>query len=127
MSELRTEARALLETLEAKVVALREQVPADPASSDGADRAVPTCGSCGAQVPAAQTCSGCPWCSTAALLRGERPELATRLLDGALTAIALVRSLLVENQDGAGQHQDDLRPPVPPEHGRPPATRISIS
>ncbi|MDQ2848526.1 MAG: hypothetical protein M3Y77_19770, partial [Actinomycetota bacterium] len=65
------------------------------------------CRSCGA-APGQSSCTGCPLCAAMAALRGERPELTARLVDGALSIVSGLRSLIGDlpaNPAGGGHEQ----------------------
>lgn len=61
--------------------------------------------------PAAATCQWCPLCSLAALLRGDRPELAGRLAEQVGGLLVTLREVLGEPagtpDDGAANSQRD--------------------
>ncbi|WP_353647834.1 hypothetical protein ABLG96_13165 [Nakamurella sp. A5-74] len=180
MSELRTEARLLLQTVEDRLLEWRSLIPAtdpaaqatdpaaqatdpaaqatDPAAqaTDPAAQATdPTAPATGptaratdaagsaADHPAAdhaehQGTAGCPLCTVLAVVRGERPELAVALLDGAVTALQLVRSLVSEQSEQSEQSDPEgaaaapptlpaPEPALPAAAQRPPPERIRIS
>lgn len=60
-----------------------------PVPGSGTARACPECGA----VPGA-ACTGCPVCRLLAAVRGEHPEVTARVVDGALTVIRALRTLL---------------------------------
>lgn len=112
MSELRTEARLLLQTVEDRLLELRSLVPA-PGQTAAGEQTAPAAatahdhpghrGSASAADVAGRTAgagsadgvgNGCPLCTLLAVLRGERPDLAAALIDGAMTVLALARSLV---------------------------------
>lgn len=119
MSELRTEARLLLQTVEDRLLELRSLVSTpDPAaagretaSDAGAvhDHPEHSVGSGGVGAV-----NGCPLCTLLAVLRGERPDLASALIDGAMTVLALARSLVSEQPapDGAVADRPADGPPA---------------
>lgn len=118
MSELRTEALLLLEAIQAQLAGVRGPVPeqgagpdTDSATSDSGsagssgDQAAATCPQCAAVLPTApaqSSCPGCPVCTVLAVLRGERPELAATLLDGAISMLGLLRGALAGSADTVG-------------------------
>ncbi|MEJ7649202.1 MAG: hypothetical protein WKF57_09240 [Nakamurella sp.] len=166
MSELRTEARLLLQTVEDRLLEWRSLIPATDPAAPATDPAAPatdpaaqgtgptarvtdpagSAGSAGDHPAAAhaehQGTAGCPLCTVLAVVRGERPELAAALLDGAVTALQLVRTLVSESEQSEQSAQPDPEgaaadPPTPlapaPEPAlpaaaqRPPPERIRIS
>ena len=141
MSELRTQARLLLQTVEDRLVEWRSLVPTGvAATAPTAATAAPGSGSPALAPPEhadhvdhAAPGNGCPLCTLLAVLRGERPELTAALLDGAMTALQVARSLVSQEPAGpsspdqpgraqrAGQPDQpdqpathDLGPPPPP-------------
>jgi hypothetical protein len=106
MNDLRTEAAMLLDLLTERLSVLQQvadhQVEVDrtaatstpdPAGSPDAAPGGGVCAACG-HDPNASSCSGCPICALLAMVRGERPELTARLVDGARTMLIGLRSLL---------------------------------
>lgn len=97
VGSLATEATLLLDALAAKLSEWqRPDAGADQglgAAGTGTDpgsaRSCPECG----HDPAAP-CTGCPVCKLLALVRGQRPEAAAKLLDAAGLVISALRSLL---------------------------------
>lgn len=77
---------------------------------NGADHPGP-CPQCGHDPATHVTCSGCPLCATLALLRGERPEAAAKLADGALAIVQVLRGLLAGGGDGPSAPQSDPAEP----------------
>lgn len=82
----------------------------------GPDGRCPECGS----VPGG-SCTACPLCRFLAMLRGERPETTTKLVDGALLIVRALRSMIPEAPDAAGTPTSggptgpgDPPPPPPP-------------
>lgn len=58
------------------------------------------------------TCGWCPLCAVVAVVRGERPDVAARLIEQAAHLVALLRAVLAdrwEPQDGV--HMPGFRPP----------------
>lgn len=118
--------------------------PEDPLrlSADLPTGSATPCATCG-RGPAETTGaarSGCPLCALLAVLRGERPDVAAGLLDGALKGVIGLRMLLGQppaDPPGAGWTDDRhlRRPAEPGPHGgfgpppvpRRPAERIHIS
>lgn len=106
MNDLRTEAAMLLDLLTERLSVLQQvadhQVEVGRAAAAsapapaGSPDAVPVGGVCAAcgHDPSAVSCTGCPICALLAMVRGERPELTARLLDGARTTLIGLRSLL---------------------------------
>lgn len=97
-AELRALAESLAEALEPWAEQLRraaEERDAEP----------------GAEVPG--SCTWCPVCAVAGLLRGQRPELAARLAEQGVELLATLRELLAEPgvpaRDGAGTGPADGR------------------
>jgi hypothetical protein len=72
--------------------AAAEPDPAAPASAPADSPVCPTGGHDARQA----SCSGCPLCALLSMLRGDRPELTAKLVDGALTALQGIRALLAE-------------------------------
>ena len=50
-----------------------------------------------AAEPAADTCEGCPVCAVLAVLRGERSELAARLVEQLAEVVTVLRTALEES------------------------------
>lgn len=101
MTDLRTEATLLTDVLVERLSALRvAAAPAVPDPPTGADpsAADPICPTCGHDATRTD-CAGCPVCAVLAVLRGERPELTAALLDGAISVVTALRTVL----DGAGR------------------------
>ncbi|GAA1222428.1 hypothetical protein [Prauserella alba] len=74
----------------------------DAAESDGA---------AGGQGDRASACSWCPLCAVIAIVRGETPEVAVRVLDQAAALIALLRAVLADRwQPDEGVHMPGYRP-----------------
>lgn len=149
MSELRTEARLLLQTVEDRLLEWRSLIPATDPAAQSTDPTAPATGptaratdaaGSAADHPAAdhaehQGTAGCPLCTVLAVVRGERPELAAALLDGAVTALQLVRSLVSEQSEQSDPEGAAAAPPtlpapepaLPAAAQRPPPERIRIS
>lgn len=99
---LAAEAGLLLDVLAERLAALQPTLrpavpdgpgaPPDPSTPAGAaPDATPAAG----HPPAGPACTtGCPFCQVLAVVRGERPETAARLVDGALVVVRGLRSLL---------------------------------
>lgn len=108
---LATEAALLLDVLAARLSAVQPTVR--PAPTDGP----PATGEHG---PDGSVCTtGCPFCQVLAVVRGERPETAARIVDGALVVVRGLRSLLDHTPHGnAPEHprtaHDPAQPPPPP-------------
>ena len=83
------EAALLLTAVEDKLQAW--QAADGPPAGAPADLPQP-CPECGT-VPGA-ACTGCPVCRLIAAVRGERPEVTARMVDGALTIVRALRTLL---------------------------------
>ena len=95
---LAQEAALLLDVVVDRLTSMR---PGD-ADADSAGPAVDgRCPECGARPDAA--CTACPLCRLLAVLRGERPEAAARLVDGALMIVRTLRSLIPEPTEAAEQ------------------------
>ncbi|MBB3665035.1 MULTISPECIES: hypothetical protein [Prauserella salsuginis group] len=78
--------------------------PGSPAGS-GADAAAEGDGD------RASACSWCPLCAVIAIVRGETPEIAVRVLDQAAALIALLRAVLADRwQPDEGVHMPGYRP-----------------
>lgn len=96
--------------------------PEDPAARTAIGDPAPICPTCGHDSREV-SCSGCPLCALLAMLRGERPELTARLVDGALQSLQAIRGLL-------GGPAGATEPTVPDDDGtsgEPPAPeRIDI-
>lgn len=76
----------------------------------------------GGDCEPAGTCGWCPVCAVAAVLRGERPELTTRLAEQLAAMVTLLRQVLAEHH--AGPAEPASEPPAPPaasEEDEPPA------
>lgn len=115
MTDLRTEAALLTDVLVERLSALRgatrtaaematetatgaaagPPTPTGTPTTDGGGAAVadPVCPTCGHDATRTD-CAGCPVCAVLAVLRGDRPELTAALLDGAITAVTAIRTLL---------------------------------
>lgn len=62
-------------------------------------------------------CGWCPFCAIVAVVRGERPEFAARLLEQAAQLVALLRAVLADRwEPDEGVHMPGFRP-----EWRPPA------
>ncbi|QRP44049.1 hypothetical protein [Amycolatopsis sp. FDAARGOS 1241] len=61
-------------------------------------------------------CGWCPLCAIVAVVRGERPEFAARLLEQAAQLVALLRAVLADRwEPDEGVHMPGFRPePRPP-------------
>ncbi|MEU6644812.1 hypothetical protein ABZ863_19950 [Saccharomonospora sp. NPDC046836] len=56
-------------------------------------------------------CGWCPLCAVVAVVRGERPELAARVLEQAAQLIALLRAVLADRwQPEDGMHMPGFQP-----------------
>ena len=61
-------------------------------------------------------CGWCPLCAIVAVVRGERPEFAARLLEQAAALVALLRAVLADRwQPQEGVHMPGFRPAPKPE------------
>lgn len=93
--------------------------PASPAPSTGTEES-------GTTAPRGSECVWCPHCQAAAVLRGERTEVAAALAD-VLTASAAALRAYAESgtpaETGAPAGTDDEPEPDPP----PPVQRIEIA
>ncbi|GAA1965836.1 hypothetical protein [Amycolatopsis minnesotensis] len=59
-------------------------------------------------------CGWCPLCAIVAVVRGERPEFAARVLEQAAQLIALLRAVLADRWDpAAGVHMPGFQPDPP--------------
>jgi hypothetical protein len=68
-------------------------------------------------------CGWCPLCAIVAVVRGERPEFAARLLEQAAALVALLRAVLADRwQPQEGVHMPGFRPPARPEDSDAPGT-----
>ncbi|MEU4673299.1 hypothetical protein AB0F91_36435 [Amycolatopsis sp. NPDC023774] len=57
-------------------------------------------------------CGWCPLCAIVAVVRGERPEFAARLLEQAAQLVALLRAVLADRwEPDEGVHMPGFRPP----------------
>lgn len=125
MTDLRTEAALLTDVVLERLSALRGAPAHRTAAEAGVGGVVggagvdPACATCGHDGRRAD-CAGCPVCAVLAVLRGDRPELTVALLDGAITAVTSLRTLL----EGTAPASAD--PIVSPESGSHRSTRISI-
>jgi hypothetical protein len=107
---LATEVALLLDAVADRLTGLRPNP--DGSGDHGADPArCPECGS----IPGA-ACTACPVCRFLALIRGERPETAARLVDGALLIVRGVRALLPE-PDGSVAPDAPAAPAMSPPNG----------
>lgn len=112
MSDLRSEAAQLLDVLADRLAAIKHSAAAAEAAAIADDAARPAagelCPTCGAD-PGQSSCTGCPLCAAMAALRGERPELSAQLVDGALSIVSGLRSLIgdlpADSADGSRQDQ----------------------
>lgn len=59
---------------------------------------------------ATDTCSWCPLCAAAAVLRGEPSELATRGLEQAADLVAVVRAVLADRWEPGTPHPPGFTP-----------------
>jgi hypothetical protein len=86
-------------------------VGAEPSSgTDGSTAAPGACPRCGHDPAATPSCTGCPLCRLLAVLRGERPETTARLVDGALSVVQALRSLLPEPVAGVAANGPEPGP-----------------
>lgn len=61
--------------------------------------------------PEAANCGWCPLCAVVAVVRGERPEFAARVLEQARQLIALLRAVLADRwEPGEGVHMPGFQP-----------------
>ncbi|SFB46534.1 hypothetical protein SAMN05216266_112200 [Amycolatopsis marina] len=78
-------------------------------------------GTAGAERPddTGPGCDWCPLCAIVAVVRGERPEFAARLLEQAAALVALLRAVLADRwQPQEGVHMPGYRPAPRPEDVR---------
>lgn len=62
-----------------------------------------------------ENCGWCPLCAIVAVVRGERPEFAARLLEQAAQLIALLRAVLADRwEPQEGVHMPGFRPAPKP-------------
>lgn len=88
-------------------------------SPDGSGTA-PSGAAAGGDGGRASACSWCPFCAVVAVVRGDTPEIAARVLDQAAALIALLRAVLADRwQPDEGVHMPGYRPSSRP--GPPPA------
>jgi len=66
--------------------------------------------------PDGSACGWCPLCAIVAVVRGERPEFAARLLEQLAQLVALLRAVLADRwEPDEGVHMPGFRPaPRPP-------------
>jgi len=66
--------------------------------------------------PDSSGCGWCPLCAIVAVVRGERPEFAARLLEQLAQLVALLRAVLADRwEPDGGVHMPGFRPePKPP-------------
>jgi hypothetical protein len=61
--------------------------------------------------PDASACGWCPLCAIVAVVRGERPEFAARLLEQLAQLVALLRAVLADRwEPDEGVHMPGFRP-----------------
>ncbi|MEV6645892.1 hypothetical protein [Amycolatopsis sp. NPDC051371] len=61
--------------------------------------------------PDGSTCGWCPLCAIVAVVRGERPEFAARLLEQLAQLVALLRAVLADRwEPEEGVHMPGFRP-----------------
>ena len=61
--------------------------------------------------PEASACGWCPLCAIVAVVRGERPEFAARLLEQLAQLVALLRAVLADRwEPDEGVHMPGFRP-----------------
>ncbi|PFG46345.1 hypothetical protein ATK36_1318 [Amycolatopsis sulphurea] len=66
----------------------------------------------------ASACGWCPLCAIVAVVRGERPEFAARLLEQAAQLVALLRAVLADRwEPDEGVHMPGFRPATRPAAG----------
>ncbi|SFQ07396.1 hypothetical protein SAMN05421810_104391 [Amycolatopsis arida] len=101
-------------------------------SADSADSADSTDSAAGTDGPdgpdgadtAGAACGWCPLCAVVALVRGERPELAARLVAQAAQLVALLRAVLADRwQPEEGVHMPGFQP-APRPAGEPATGRV---
>lgn len=110
---LQAEAALLLDAVAARLTT----VAGPPEEDAAADARCPSCGHA-----AAAPCTACPVCRFVAILRGERPEVTARLVDGALGVVRALRAMLpdadgtteAQQPDDAPTRADGDVPPPPP-------------
>lgn len=66
-------------------------------------------------------CTWCPLCAIVAMVRGQRPELAARVLDHAAELVALLRAVLADRWEPGTVHMPGFRPTEPAGTGAAPA------
>ncbi|WP_158882653.1 hypothetical protein [Amycolatopsis anabasis] len=74
-----------------------------------------------------RTCGWCPLCAIVAVVRGERPEFAARVLEQAAQLVALLRAVLADRwEPQEGVHMPGFRPAPaePPREPRAEAARV---
>ncbi|PXY30666.1 hypothetical protein [Prauserella flavalba] len=75
-------------------------------------------------------CTWCPLCAVVAVVRGERPELAARVLEQAAQLVALLRAVLADRwQPQEGVHMPGFQPeprPEPPGDGAVRVQRVAV-
>ncbi|MET8852241.1 hypothetical protein [Amycolatopsis sp. NPDC004625] len=65
--------------------------------------------------PDGSACGWCPLCAIVAVVRGERPEFAARLLEQLAQLVALLRAVLADRwEPDEGVHMPGFRPPPRP-------------
>ncbi|MBB4684931.1 hypothetical protein [Amycolatopsis jiangsuensis] len=71
-------------------------------------------------------CGWCPLCAIVAVVRGERPEFAARLLEQAAQLVALLRAVLADRwQPDEGVHMPGFQPAARPSAAEPAAPEPS--
>ena len=79
--------------------------------------------------PDSSGCGWCPLCAIVAVVRGERPEFAARLLEQLAQLVALLRAVLADRwEPDGGVHMPGFRPePKPPaEESSPRVQHITV-
>ncbi|UOZ11424.1 hypothetical protein MUY22_25390 [Amycolatopsis sp. WQ 127309] len=75
--------------------------------------------------PEASACGWCPLCAIVAVVRGERPEFAARLLEQLAQLVALLRAVLADRwEPDEGVHMPGFRPAPRPPAGATASARV---
>jgi hypothetical protein len=78
-----------------------------------------------APAPGAAVCASCPLCAVLSVLRGERPEMAARLVEHASGLVALLRATLLTTAPAGGTPEPPpASGPSGPGESRGPAGRV---
>jgi hypothetical protein len=77
--------------------------------------------------PDASACGWCPLCAIVAVVRGERPEFAARLLEQLAQLVALLRAVLADRwEPDEGVHMPGFRPAPRPPADAPVAASVRV-